>query len=126
MKKIYMLACLFLIAALFAGCDAVAAQVETISQNIDIEAVLTETIDKIDWNGVAEYTQQGYDALTEQFPALKSENVKSFLKSNGLQLMNRYIESTDESVQEKARKLGEILKILNPELTDEVNSVISE
>ena len=72
------------------------------------------------------YTQEGYDALTEKYPALSGENIKGFLKENGLELMKKYLQSTDADKQENARKIGEILKILNPELIDEVDAVIAE
>lgn len=105
--------------------DAISQQVETIAAQIDVEAILDEAVSKINWEDLKGYAQQGYDALTEKYPALKGENIKSFLKNNGLELMNRYLESTDAAMQENARKLGEILKILNPELTDEVNKVLN-
>ena len=56
---------------------------------------------------------------------MKAENVKAFLKKNGLELLHDFVSSTDDSSQENARKLGEIIKILNPELSDEVDSVIA-
>ena len=106
--------------------DAISQQVETIAGQIDIEAMLDEVVSKINLEDLKAYAQQGYDALTEKYPALKGESIKSFLKNNGLELMNRYLESADAGMQENARKLGEIIKILNPELSDEVNAVISK
>lgn len=126
MKKICILCCLLLCMAGFSGCGEVAAQVETMAQQIDVEAIVTGVVEKIDWEELKRYAQQGYDLLTEQFPALKSENVKAFLKDNGLELVNKYIASSDEAMQENARKLGEIIKILNPELSDEVDAAIAE
>lgn len=126
MKKICILLCLLLSMTVLAGCSEIAAQVETIASQVDVEALITSAIEKIDWEELTTYAQQGYDALTEHFPALKAENVKAFLKDHGLELMKKYVGSTDETQQENARKLGEILKILNPELTDEVDSVIAE
>ena len=101
-------------------------QVETIASQIDVENIISEVISKIDWGELKTYAQNGYDALTEKYPSLKSENIKAFLKEHGLELMNKYLQSTDASKQENARKLGEIIKILNPELADEVDAVISE
>ena len=126
MKKICILLCLLLSMTVLTGCSEIAAQVETIASQVDVEALITDTIEKIDWEELTTYAQQGYEALTEHFPALKTENVKAFLKDHGLELMKKYVGSTDETQQENARKLGEILKILNPELTDEVDSVIAE
>ena len=105
---------------------ALMQQVETIASQIDVEAIISEVISKVDWEELKTYAQQGYDALTEKYPSLKGENIKAFLKENGLELMNKYLQSTDEEKQETARKLGEILKILNPELTDEVDAVIAK
>ena len=115
-----LLACL----VCFTGCDAVVSQVETIASQIDVEAIVTEVIESIDWEELKANAQQGYDALTDRYPALKAENVKSYLKDSGLSLLNSLVESSDQSTQENARKLGEILKILDPELTEEVNHVI--
>lgn len=133
MKRFRLLLCFALSLFLLTGCaeiadsidtGAIRQQVETIASQIDVEAIVTGVIESIDWEELKDYARQGYDALTERFPALKAENVKAFLKDNGLDLLNKYIESTDEAMQENARKLGEIIKILNPELTDEVDRVI--
>ena len=135
MKKIFILLSLAIVMGSLAGCaeltgqidtDAILEQVETVAKQIDVEAMVTNAIENIDWNQLEQDAKKGYDALTERFPSLKSENVKSYLKTNGLDLLNSYVESTDADTQENARKLGEILKILNPELTDEVDSVIAE
>ena len=126
MKKFCVLLCLMLAMSVLTGCSEIAAQVETIASQVDVEALITGIIEKIDWEELKTYAQQGYDALTEHFPALKADNVKAFLKDHGLELIKKYVISTDETQQENARKLGEILKILNPELTDEIDSVIAE
>jgi hypothetical protein len=123
-KKICILIVLLLAMGTLSGCEQVMQQVETIAQQVDVEGIVTAFVENVDWEELKSYAQQGYEVLIEHFPALKSENVKAFLKDNGLELLNRYIESGDETMQENARKLGEILKILNPELTDEVDAVI--
>lgn len=133
MKKILILLALAVVMGALTGCSelagqidtgAILEQVETVAKQIDVEALVTEVIESIDWEELKTYAQQGYDALTDRYPALKAENVKSYLKDSGLSLLNRLVESADQSTQENARKLGEILKILNPELTEEVNRVI--
>ena len=126
MKKICVLMVLLFSVTVFTGCSELSAQVETLAQQIDVEAIVTEVIESIDWEELKASLEKGYDALTEKYPALKAENVKAFLKENGLKLLNTYVESTDAQMQENARKLGEIIKILNPELTEEVNAVIAE
>lgn len=133
MNRIVILMALILCLTSLLGCSsssidtgALMQQVETIAGQIDVEGILSDIISKIDWEELKGYTQKGYDALTEKYPALKSENIKAFLKEHGLELMSKYLQSTDASKQENARKLGEIIKILNPELTDEVDAVISK
>lgn len=125
MKTVCVLLCLLFSMTLFPGCSEVMQQMETVAQQIDVEAVVTEVIESIDWNELTDYARQGYDALVDHFPALKGDTIRSFLKENGLQLLNRYVASSDDAMQENARKLGQILIILNPELTDEVQAVIS-
>ena len=131
MKRIVMLLALVLCLTSLWGCTSeeigtVVQQVETIAGQIDVEGIINEVISKIDWEELKTYAQEGYDALTEKYPALKGENIKAFLKENGLELMKKYLQSTDAEKQENARKLGEILKILNPELSDEVDAVIEK
>ena len=133
MKRMIAVLCLTISAFLLCGCDqlpeqinaeTILQQVETMASQIDVEAIVTDVIERIDWEELKGYARQGYDALTDRFPALKAENVKSFLKENGLSLLKKYVESSDETMQDNARKLGEILKIVNPELTEEVEQVI--
>ena len=133
MKHYMIVIILILCAACLCGCSdiqadsgAIMQQVETIASQIDIENLVNEFISKINWEELKSYARDGYDALTEKYPTLKGESIKGFLKENGLELMNNYLQSTDESKQENARKLGEIIKILNPELTDEVDAIIGK
>ena len=126
MKKICILVCLLLCMAALWGCEDTLAQVETAVSQIDVEKIITEVIESIDWEELKATLEKGYDSLTEKYPALKGENIKAFLKEHGLELLNKYVSSSDEAMQENARKLGEIIKILNPELTDEVDAVISQ
>ena len=117
---------LLLVTLLLCGCSEIAQQVETVAQNIDIEAIITGVIDKIDWAQLEGYAKEGYEALVEKYPALAADNVKAFLKDNGLDLMNKLVSSTDEATQEKAGKLGAIIKILYPDLSDEVDQVLTQ
>ena len=133
MNRVILLAIFVLCLTSLLGCSsdsldtgALMQQVETFASQIDVEQIISDAISKIDWEELKRYAQDGYDALTEKYPALKGENIKAFLKENGLELMNSYLKSTDEEKQENARKLGEILKILNPELSDEVDAVIAK
>ena len=135
MKRIFAALCLWACLILFAGCarmpdqvdvNAIATQIQSVADQFDAEAIITGVIDKIDWQELKNYANEGYDSLTEKYPSLKSENIKIFLKENGLELINKYISSTDDNMQEKASKLGQILKILYPDLSDEVDAVIGK
>ena len=124
---------LFLALVLLCGCGeisqqvgTIAQQVETVAHQVDVEAIVTGVIEKIDWEQLQSYAEKGYEALVKKYPALEAENVKAFLKDNGLDMMNKFLESTDEATQANADKLGAIIKILYPELTDEVNQVLAQ
>lgn len=108
------------------GLETISQQLETMASQIDVEAIVNEVVERIDWEELKSCAQEGYDALTETYPALKGENIQAFLKDNGLELVKKYLQSADEGRQENARKLGEILRILNPELADEVDAVITK
>ena len=123
MKKLVLILTVILALLLF-GCDG-----ELLPESVEpaakaAEAAITTLLESIDWEELKSYAEKGYDALTERFPALKGENIKAFLKENGISLLNRFVESTNADTRENARKLGEILKILYPELTDEVNAIL--
>lgn len=133
MKRMIAVLYLMVCTVMFCGCEqlpeqispeTILQQVETLASRIDVEAMVTEVIESIDWEELKGYAQQGYDALTDRYPALKAENVKTFLKENGLSLLNRLVDGTDAETQDNAQKLGEIIKILNPELAEEVDQVI--
>ena len=117
---------LVLALVLLCGCSEITQQVETIAQQVDVEAIITGVIEKIDWEQLQSYAQEGYGALVKKYPALEAENVKAFLKDNGLDLMNKFLDSTNEETQLNANKLGQILKILYPDLTDEVDQVLAQ
>ena len=117
---------LFLALVLLCGCSEIAQQVETVAQQVDVEGIVTGVIEKIDWEQLQSYAEKGYEALVKKYPALEAENVKAFLKDNGLNLMNKFLSSSDEETQENANKLGAILKILYPDLTDEVDQVLAQ
>lgn len=117
---------LLLTAALLCGCSAETTEAVATAAISAAEEIVTALVENVDWDEVEGYVRDGYNALVEEYPALKEENIKAFLKDNGLELLNKYVSSGDETMQENARKLGEIIKILNPELSDEVDSVIAE
>ena len=133
MKRMIAMLCLMMCTVMFCGCEqlpqeispeTILQQVETLASSIDVEAVVTDVIKSIDWEELKTMAKEGYDALTDRYPALKSENIRSYLKENGLSLLNTLVDSTDAETQDNARKLGEIIKILNPELAEEVERII--
>lgn len=129
MKK--MIVPFLLMALLLCGCGEVS---ETIEMNMisasEIEALLTAVVENIDWEQLQEYAEKGAEALVEKYPSLKvltdSEQMKEILKDKGLALTGRLLESTDPETQENARKIGEIIKILYPDLTEDVDKVLAE
>ena len=126
MKKVCILLCLMMCLTVFSGCEEIAAQAETIVQQIDMKAVITAALEAIDPEELKAYARQGYDTLADRFPSLSGENIRAFLRENGLNLLKECVENKNPQMQENARKLGQILVILNPELSDEINSVIVE
>lgn len=117
---------LVLILIFFCGCSQEAADAATAAG----EELLRTVVEKIDWDELQSYAQQGAEVVLEKFPALKTltnrEDLQELLKEHGLKLMGEYLESTDAEVQENAQKLGAIIKILSPELTDEVDKVLGK
>lgn len=114
---------LILLLVFFCGCAEAAEQ-------IDVEAILTAVVESIDWDHLQTYAEKGAEALLEKYPSLRTladgEKMKELLKDKGLSLMGEYLRSTEPEVQENAQKLGAIIKILYPELTEDVDKVLSE
>ena len=121
MKKLTIL--FVLVSLLLCGCTEGTPEV-------DVDAVLKGVVESIDWEELQGYVQQGADTVLEKYPTLKKltnrEDLQDLLKDNGLSLLGKYIASTEPDVQENAAKLGAILKILSPELKDEVDAVFTE
>lgn len=127
MKK--MILPLLLILILFCGCAEISETIELEAVSLsDVEAILTSVAESIDWEQLQVYTEAGAKALVEKYPSLRvladSEQMKETLKDKGLALTCRLLESTEPEVQENARKLGAIIKILYPELTEDVDKVL--
>ena len=115
-------------ALLLCGCstnDTVSSTAEqllrSIAENEEIKIWLEERL-------LEETATNIKDALIEKFPSLGKlldmDNLKQILKTTGLDLLREYIGSTEPETQEKANTLGAIIKILSPELSDEVDAVI--
>ena len=91
------------------------------------EELLRTIVEKIDFDQLQSCAEEGAAAVLEKFPALKTladrEDMQQLLKDKGLGLIREYLESTDADVQENAQKLGAIIKILSPELADEIDDI---
>lgn len=102
---------------------------ETVTETTG-EELLRTIVEKIDFDQLMSYAEKGVDAAVEKFPALKPltsrEDMQELLKDTGLKLVREYLNSTDAATQENAQKLGTIIKILSPELTDEVDAILDE
>lgn len=127
MKKL--MTALLLVSLLFCGCAEVSETITTeVLQVSDVEAILTAVVESIDWEQLQTYAEKGAKALVEKYPSLKvladSEQMKAILKDKGLALAGKLLESTEPEIQENARKIGEIIKILYPDLTEDVDAVI--
>lgn len=126
MKRII---CLILICTLLlCGCDlqqtadsAFKTLLERIASNQELQNWLDE-------HPVEAMTAEAKDTLMKKFPILEDlldfDNLKQLLKTTGLDLMNQYLSSKSPETQEKANTLGAIIKILYPELTNEVDAVL--
>ena len=94
------------------------------------EQLLQTIVEKVDVDELKNYAEKGADALAEKFPALKPltsrQDMQEFLKDKGIDLIQKYLESTDAEVQANAEKLGAIIKILSPELTDEIDAILPD
>ena len=128
MKRI--IALILICTLLLCGCDlqqtadtAFKTLLEKISSNQELQNWLED-------HPVEEMTAEAKDALMKKFPILEDlldfDNLKQLLKTTGLDLMNQYISSTAPETQEKANTLGAIIKILYPDLTDEVDAILAQ
>ena len=126
MKRI--IALLLLAALLLCGCDmestvsnATEKLLRSIAENKELQTWIEE-------HPLDTLTGDAVDALTKQFPTLEkltdTDNLKQILKTKGLELMAEYLQSTEPETKEKAETLGAVIKILYPDLADEVDAVL--
>lgn len=70
------------------------------------------------------------DTLVKAFPFLEKvldlDNWKQALKTTGMELLRDYVASATPETMEKASTLGGVIKILAPDLADEVDSILAE
>ena len=128
MKRIIALILVFTL--LLCGCDlqqtadaAFKSLLEKIASNRELQNWLAE-------HPVEQMTADAKETLMKKFPILEDlldfDNLKQLLKTTGLDLMNQYVSSAAPETQEKANTLGAVIKILYPDLTDEVDAVLGQ
>ena len=128
MKRLIALILIF--ALLLCGCDfqqtadaAFQKLLEKIASNQELQTWLEE-------HPIEELGANAKDTLVKKFPVLNDllnfDNLKQLLKTTGLDLMNQYVSSTSAETQEKANTLGAVIKILYPDLTDEVDAILGQ
>lgn len=128
MKKIISIVLFVFLAAvawnLFSNPDAsTEALLKSIAESEELKTWIEE-------HPADELASDAKDTLVKAFPFLEDlldvENLKQQLKTTGLDLMRKYMDSTNPETREKADTLGSVIKILYPELTDEVDTVLAE
>ena len=128
MKRI--IALMLVLTLLLCGCDlgqtadaAFKTLLEKIASNQELQAWLED-------HPAEQMTADAKETLMKKFPILEDlldfDNLTQLLKTTGLDLMNQYLSSTAPETQEKANTLGAIIKILYPDLTDEVDAILGQ
>ena len=124
------IAVFLLIALLLCGCDvqqtvntAAERLLRSIAENQELQTWIEE-------HPVEEMAANAKDTLVKKFPVLQEllnlDDLKQVLKTTGLDLTREFVNSTQPETQQKAETLGAIIKILYPDLTDEVDAVLGE
>ena len=128
MKKLIGLAVLVFLAAiawnLFSNPDAsTEALLKSIAESEELQTWIEE-------HPADELASDAKNTLVQAFPFLEDlldvENLKQQLKTTGLDLMREYMSSASPETQEKANTLGGVIRILAPDLADEVDSILGE
>ena len=126
MKRIIALILVFTL--LLCGCDLQQTVDTTFKALLEKIASNQELQNWLEAHPVEQMTADAKDTLMKKFPILEDlldfDNLKQLLKTTGLDLMSQYLKSTSAETQEKANTLGAIIKILCPDLTDEVDAVL--
>ena len=128
MKKIIGLVILVFLAAiawnLFSNPDdSTKALLSSIAESEELQTWIEE-------HPVEELAGDAKDTLVKAFPFLEKvldlDNWKQALKTTGIDLLREYMASANPEIREKADTLGSVIKILAPDLTDEVDTVLAQ
>ena len=128
MKKIIGLVILVFLAAiawnLFSNPDAsTKALLQSIAESEELKTWIEE-------HPIDELAGDAKTTLVKAFPFLEKvldlNNWKQVLKTTGIDLLREYMASANPETQEKADTLGQVIKILAPDLGDEVDAVLGQ
>ena len=124
------IAFILLMAVLLCGCDMQQTAERTFRTLLEKVASNQELQNWLEQHPAEEMTTNARNALFEKFPTLEEltdfDDLKQLLKTTGLELLEQYLHSTTPGTQAKAETLGAIIQILSPDLTDEVEAILSK
>ena len=128
MKKIIGLAVLIFLAAiawnLFSNPDAsTKALLQSIAESEELKTWIAE-------HPADELASDAKNTLVKTFPFLEDvlnlDNWRQALKTTGLELLRDYMADATPETRENAGTLGGVIKILAPDLTDEVDAILGQ
>lgn len=99
----------------------------------DLIRTVIEDTDISSWtasSNAQDYTKEGILAFAQDYPALKTllerKDMEEILKKTGISMIREYTMSTDPARAVNAMTLAEMIRILCPDLADEVNAFLPE
>ena len=128
MKRL--IAVLLLISLLLCGCDILETQKTIHKAEEQLLRAIVENKELQNWLAEHPFDSLAADAkanLVKAFPALEQllsfEGIHDFFRTRGIEMTREYLASADPAAQKRAETLGELTKILFPDLIDEVEAV---
>ena len=129
MKRL--IAVFLLISLLLCGCDILETQKTIHEAEEQLLRAIVENEALQTWIQEHPFDEVAADAkenLLTAFPALEKllnfDNVHDFFKTRAIEMTQEYLASSDPAAQKRAETLGELTKILFPDLTDEVDAAL--
>ena len=128
MKKLIGLVVLVFLAAiawnLFSNPDeSTKALLQSIAESEELKTWVQE-------HPVDQLTGDAKDTLVKAFPFLENvldlDNWKQALKTTGLDLLRDYVSGASPESREHADTLGAVIRILSPDLADEVDAILGK
>ena len=128
MKRL--IAVLLLISLLLCGCDILETQKTIHEAEEQLLRAIVENKELQNWLAEHPFDFLAADAkanLVKAFPALEQllsfKGIHDFFRTRGIEMTREYLASADPAAQKRAETLGELTKILFPDLIDEVEAV---